>query len=334
MNTKEATKVIQATQAVTKNKREENATSSLDAFVTVIKGNIGIGILALPLAFNKAGYLVAAVLLILMGIITTHCMWLLVTSAQTLSKRLGVEALEYGQVSELAFLSLHCEQINLGLCHISTTSLGKLCKLVVNFFLMLTQFGLSIVYFAFIAGSLQFVVSNTPYIKYDISVRIWIVIILVPFVLITYIRDLRTLSPFVAVANGCLFFVLSVIIVDAVYRFTTKQAAVNCEQQNFNITVDPSLAMICGVNPWPLSLNDLFVFFGMAVFTFEGIGFILPVENKMAKPQHFKPVLIVGMSVITVTYFSVGLLGYLSYGVCASANLTFDLRSNNVWLKS
>ena len=30
--------------------------SSLDAFVTIIKCNVGTGMLALPLAFNKAGY--------------------------------------------------------------------------------------------------------------------------------------------------------------------------------------------------------------------------------------------------------------------------------------
>ena len=175
-------------------------------------------------------------------------------------------------------------------------------------------------------------VSSIPYIEYDIDIRLWILILLVPFVLITYIRDLRTLSPFVTVANLCLLFVVIVIIFDAISRFATQRAAVNCQQQNY--TLDPSHAMICGVSLWPLSVNDLFIFFGLAVFAFEGIAIVMPLENKMAEPQKFKPMLIAGMSTVTCAYFTVGLIGYFAYGKCANANLTLDLQSNKIWLKS
>jgi proton-coupled amino acid transporter len=290
--------------------------------------------LALPLAFNKAGYGVGSVFLIAIAIITVHCMLLLVASGQALSRRLKIQALEYGQVTQMAFLNLKWKNINFGCCRVRSSTFGFISKIVVNIFLAITQFGFSTVYFVFVASTLQYLVKNIPYIEYEIDIRFWIIIVLVPFALITYIRDLRTLAPFVAVANVCLLFVVLVILIDAVYRFATKRAAVNCEQKDFNITVDPSHAMVCGINPWPLSLNDLFIFFGVAVYTFEGIGFVMPLENKVTKPQYFKPVLIAGMTTVATVYFVMGMVGYFAYGKCSNANLTFDLQSDNVWWKS
>ena len=175
-------------------------------------------------------------------------------------------------------------------------------------------------------------VAHVPYIEYEIDIRLWILILLVPFVLITYIRDLRTLSPFVTVANLCLLFVVIVIIFDAISRFVTQRAAVNCQHQNY--TLDPNDAMICGVSPWPLVVSDLFIFFGVAVFSFEGIGFVMPLENKMAKPKQFKPILIAGMSTVATVYFVIGMIGYLAYGKCSQSNLTLDLNSDVIWLSS
>ena len=175
-------------------------------------------------------------------------------------------------------------------------------------------------------------VAHVPYIEYEINIRFWVLILLVPFVLITYIRDLKTLSPFVTVANLCLLFVVIVIFFDAISRLVTQRAAVNCQQQNY--TLDPNDAMICGVSPWPLVLNELFIFFGVAVFTFEGIGFVLPLENKMAKPKQFKPILITAMSTVATLYVAMGLIGYLAYGKCSQPNLTLNLNSDVIWLKS
>ena len=174
--------------------------------------------------------------------------------------------------------------------------------------------------------------ANVPYIEYEIDIRLWILILLVPFVLITYIRDLRTLSPFVTVANICLLFVVAVIIFDAISRFVTQRAAVNCQQHNY--TLDLNHAMICGVSPWPLSVNDLFIFLGLAVYPFEGIGFVMPLENKMAEPQKFKLILIAVVITITTSNTVFGMIGYLAYGECSHPNLTLSLQSNNMWLKS
>lgn len=53
---------------------------------------------------------------------------------------------------------------------------------------------------------------------------------------------------------------------------------------------------------------------GSAIFTFEGIGLILPIQSSMAKPEKFEPLLGVIMVIITIIYTSVGALCYATFG--------------------
>ncbi|KAK9786406.1 putative Vacuolar amino acid transporter 3 [Seiridium cardinale] len=53
---------------------------------------------------------------------------------------------------------------------------------------------------------------------------------------------------------------------------------------------------------------------GSAIFTFEGIGLILPIQSSMAKPEKFEPLLGVIMLIITVIFTSVGALCYATFG--------------------
>lgn len=53
---------------------------------------------------------------------------------------------------------------------------------------------------------------------------------------------------------------------------------------------------------------------GSAIFTFEGIGLILPIQSSMAKPEHFTKLLYLVMFIITVIFTSVGALCYATFG--------------------
>ncbi|KAJ9155837.1 Vacuolar amino acid transporter 3 [Coniochaeta hoffmannii] len=53
---------------------------------------------------------------------------------------------------------------------------------------------------------------------------------------------------------------------------------------------------------------------GASIFTFEGIGLILPIQSSMKKPHHFEPLLAVVMVLITVVFTSVGALCYATFG--------------------
>ncbi|KAG6092045.1 hypothetical protein E4U30_006010 [Claviceps sp. LM220 group G6] len=53
---------------------------------------------------------------------------------------------------------------------------------------------------------------------------------------------------------------------------------------------------------------------GSAIFTFEGIGLILPIQSSMKKPEQFGSLLYVVMLLITMIFTSVGALCYATFG--------------------
>jgi solute carrier family 36 (proton-coupled amino acid transporter) len=60
--------------------------------------------------------------------------------------------------------------------------------------------------------------------------------------------------------------------------------------------------------------NDWTLFIGTAIFTFEGIGLIIPIQESMEKPHNFPGVLGMVMIVITIVFTSMGALSYAAYG--------------------
>lgn len=75
------------------------------------------------------------------------------------------------------------------------------------------------------------------------------------------------------------------------------------------------------------------MFFGTAMFAFEGIAVVLPLQNAMKKPKNFSSffgVLNVGMVFVTVIYISFGAIGYWKYGEETEASLTLNLPTNEM----
>ena len=70
------------------------------------------------------------------------------------------------------------------------------------------------------------------------------------------------------------------------------------------------------------------MFFGTAIYAFEGIGVILPLENQMATPQDlpgWNGVLNTSMIIVTCLYFAVGFFGYVQYGEGVLGSVTLNL---------
>ncbi|KAH7308851.1 amino acid transporter-like protein [Rhexocercosporidium sp. MPI-PUGE-AT-0058] len=60
--------------------------------------------------------------------------------------------------------------------------------------------------------------------------------------------------------------------------------------------------------------RDFTLTIGSAIFTFEGIGLILPIQSSMKEPQKFEGLLYTVMFIITIIFASVGALSYATFG--------------------
>lgn len=79
------------------------------------------------------------------------------------------------------------------------------------------------------------------------------------------------------------------------------------------------------------SWAQLPLYFGTAIYAFEGIGVVLPLENNMRNPQAFgglTGVLNTGMVMVACLYTAVGFFGYLQYGEDVQASITLNLDKN------
>lgn len=81
------------------------------------------------------------------------------------------------------------------------------------------------------------------------------------------------------------------------------------------------------------NIQSLPLYFGTALFAFEGIALVLPLQNAMKNPKSFSKlfgVLNVGMILTTVIYILLGFIGYWKYGEHTEASLTLNLPTNQM----
>ncbi|KAM6150604.1 proton-coupled amino acid transporter 3 [Erethizon dorsatum] len=192
-------------------------------------------------------------------------------------------------------------------------------RYTVSFLLIITQLGFCSVYFMFMADNLQQIVeeahvtSNTCQPRKILAltpildIRFYMLTILPFLIMLAFIQNLKLLSIFSTLAN---------------------------------ITTLGSMALIFeyivqGI-PYPSNLplmanwKTFLLFFGTTIFTFEGVGMVLPLKNQMKNPQKFSFILYLGMSLVISLYICLGTLGYMKFGSDTQANITLNLP--NCWL--
>ncbi|KAL6117347.1 slc36a1 [Pungitius sinensis] len=285
-------------------------TSFCQTLIHLLKGNIGTGLLGLPLAVKNAGLVLGPISLLFMGVIAVHCMRLLVKCSHHLSAKMDRPSLSYGEAMEYGM-----ENVSWLRRH------SQWGKHIVNLFLIITQLGFCCVYFVFLSDNIKQVVeaantttfscqmnytNQTQLLVPSFDSRLYMLCFLPPIILLVFTPDLRYLAPLSLVAN--LMMTASLILI---YFYSLT-----------NIKYPIDLPKVGRAKDYPL-------FFGTAIFAFEGIGVVLPLENKMQRPQRFIPVLYSGMGIVTFLYISLGTIGYMCFGEHIGGSITLNLP--NCW---
>ena len=139
----------------------------------------------------------------------------------------------------------------------------------------------------------------------DLDYRIYMTIVLIPMVALVLIRNLKYLAPVSMLANVLQFTGLGITFY---YLFQDI----------------PSVQERTYVADW----HQFPLYFGTAIYAFEGIGIVLPLENQMRTPKAMKGwngVLNTAMTIVACLYIAVGFFGYLKYGDDVLGSITLNL---------
>lgn len=257
------------------------------------KGIIGPGCLALPLSLKNAGLWTGVVLIFFYGFLNKYCMIQLVNSSQYLSRKKGDKCLDYGSVAYEA-------------CDNSFEFLKKykkFSKFVVNFVIIALQIGVCGVYYVFVSVHAQKLIEQ--YFAPGLSKQEYMLIVLIPFILINFLRTLKLIAIISIIGN-----VMMVSSLVFIFQFLIREHHIISEL--------PSIT----------DFNGVMAATGSILYSFEAQAMVLPMENKLKHPEDMvKPfgVLNIGMIVGTFVFASCGFLGYITYGDDVEGSITLNL---------
>ncbi|GFY37042.1 hypothetical protein TNIN_60311 [Trichonephila inaurata madagascariensis] len=318
-------------EEVEKKPKEKKKTSNTGTFLHIIKGNIGTGILAMPMAISNFGLMAGIIGIIVLGIICIYCMQLLIFSnkivvaekKERMQQKAQSQSVAESGYSTIGISSTKSEvpsnsenkelETDISLDYANTAyeafkygpqifqPMASFMKGLINALLVATQFGFCCVYFLFVGQSLHEVSLNMKVFT-TLDAKTITAIILPFMVFLNFIPNLDSLTSVSTTAIGLQVVGLLMMLM---YFFNGPFS-------------DNFIPYITPFTKWPL-------FFGTALFSFEGIGVVLPLENEMKKKRSFKTIVNSGMTVVVCLYLLIGICGYLKYGMNVRPSITFNL---------
>ena len=190
---------------------------------------------------------------------------------------------------------------------------GTWLRALIQISLILSQIGFVSAYIVFVSANLQSFVLAVSNCRTRIDIKMMILMQLVVLLPCSLIRKISKLKVTVIVAE--VFILLGLI-----YLYYA----------DIRTIIDRGgIADIVNFNP-----RDWTLFVGTALFTFEGIGLVIPVQESMIKPSEFKPVLAGVMIIITVIFISMGALSYAAFGSATKTVILLNLPQDNKFVNA
>lgn len=184
---------------------------------------------------------------------------------------------------------------------------GKWLRILILSSIVISQIGFVAAYIVFVSENLQAFILAVSDCQTQIQVKWLILMQMVIFLPFSLFRDINKLSFTAFVADAF-------IILGLGYLFYYDV-----------LTLDKfGLSDIILFNK-----NDWTLFIGTAIFTFEGIGLIIPIQESMADPRKFPKVMFVVMIIITTLFTVMGAVSYAAYGSHTETVVLLNLPQDN-----
>lgn len=164
--------------------------------------------------------------------------------------------------------------------------------------IVISQMGFVAAYIVFTSENLRaFIVNLSGYNTEDLPIFWFImgqVLVITPLALI---RDITKLSLLAVLAN---FFILTGLVTVLYFIFYEWLLTNN---GHFGNNIE-----------YFFNESEFSLFIGTAIFAFEGIGLIIPIQESMIYPNNFPKVLGQVILTISIAFIVIGSLGYLTFG--------------------
>jgi len=185
---------------------------------------------------------------------------------------------------------------------------GKHFRNMINFSLVISQIGFSSAYIVFVGENLQAFIEAVSACKTSIDIK-WVILMqMVIFLPLSLYRNINHIQKMALAAD--LFILLGLVYI---YFYDVK-----------TIVHQGGISDIQDFNP-----KDWTLFIGTAIFTFEGIGLIIPIQGSMKDPGKFPKVLASVMMIVSVVMISIGALSYAAYGSHTKTVVLSNMRQDN-----
>ncbi|XP_047509365.1 proton-coupled amino acid transporter-like protein pathetic [Pieris napi] len=276
------------------------ATNLVESTAHYVKGCLGAGLLGIHEGYMYGGLWASLGATVILGFLVPYCTYMLIRSAQSMYGRLRVPRLSYADLAEAAvatgpliFFRRH----------------SKACRYFVELLLFIEFNGTCCIFEIMIANTLKQVLEIISQTAKDLNldISIYIIIITIPLILLCLIRSLKYLAPFSLVAD---LFIGTCVITSLYYSLSVA-------------------ASLSNVPAWK-SVHGFLRFCGVCIYSIDGIGVSLPIENNMRRPQYFNVVLQCGTAIVVPLVAMVGFFGYWAWGEQCRTPITIHMPSENI----
>ncbi|KAL0810389.1 hypothetical protein ABMA28_010534, partial [Loxostege sticticalis] len=256
----------------------------LESASHIVKGCLGAGIMSIHEGYMNGGLWASLGTTAVIGLVVPYVMYMLVISAQKLYVRLRIPRLTYPDLGEVAVATGPWPSLR---------RFSKAFRYSIDICLFIELFGTCCVYQIMMAQTLKQVLESVSAgaKNWNMPIRIYILIVLVPVFFLCMIRSLKFLAPFSLFAD----MLIGICVITSMYYSISR--AVDVYDR-----------------PAYKSFPGLMNFVGVLLYSIDGVGIVLPVENNMQQPKNFKYVLCLGWTIIMFSVTLTGFFGYLGWG--------------------
>ncbi|CAN6249751.1 unnamed protein product [Urochloa humidicola] len=259
-------------------------------FANVFIAVVGSGVLGLPYTFSRTGWAAGTLLLLAVAALTFHCMMLLVATRRRIADD-HPKIASFGDLGHAVY--------------------GAAGRHAVDAMLVLSQASFCVGYLIFISNTMAHLYpigSDSPSSPL-LAAKALFIWAMLPFQLgLNSIKTLTLLAPLSIFADVVDLGAMGVVL-----------------GQDTSIWLANKPPVFAFAGP-----SEILYGLGVAVYAFEGIGMVLPLEAEAADKRRFGTTLALSMAFIAAMYGLFGAMGYLAFGAATRDIITTNLGTG--WL--